>query len=58
MPTPEEQARVIIDQKLGIAGWVVQDFKNLNLGANLVVSVREFHTTIEGAMRASLEAYP
>jgi hypothetical protein len=33
MPTPEEQAREIIDQKLIAAGWVVQDYKQLNLGA-------------------------
>ena len=33
MPTPDEQARGIIDQKLTAADWMVQDFKNLNLGA-------------------------
>jgi hypothetical protein len=33
MPTPEEQAREIIDQKLTATGWVVQDFKQLNLRA-------------------------
>ena len=44
MPTPEEQAREIIDQKLTIAGWVVQDFKQLNLGAGIGVAVREFQT--------------
>jgi type I restriction enzyme R subunit len=44
MPTPEELARAIIDQKLTTAGWVVQDFKRLNLGAGLGVAVREFQT--------------
>ena len=45
MPTPEEQAREIIDQKLIAASWVVQDFKQLNLGAGPGVAVREFMTT-------------
>jgi type I restriction enzyme, R subunit len=45
MPTPEEQAREIIDQKLTAAGWIVQDFKQLNLGAGPGVVVREFQTT-------------
>ena len=44
MPTPEEKARAIIDQKLTVAGWVVQDFKQLNLGAGPGVAVREFQT--------------
>ena len=44
MPTPEEQAREIIDQKLTTAGWVVQDFKRLNLRAGAGVAVREFQT--------------
>ena len=42
MPTPEEAAREIIDQKLTTAGWVVQDFKQLNLGKAPGVVVREF----------------
>jgi type I restriction enzyme, R subunit len=44
MPTPEEQARQIIDQKLTAAGWAVQDFTQLNLGAGSGVAVREFQT--------------
>jgi type I restriction enzyme R subunit len=44
MPTPEEQTREIIDHKLTAAGWVVQDFKQLNLGAGPGVAVREFMT--------------
>ncbi|MBT3391621.1 MAG: DEAD/DEAH box helicase family protein, partial [Chloroflexi bacterium] len=44
MPTPEEQARKIIDQKLTAAGWIVQNYKHLNLGAGIGVAVREFPT--------------
>lgn len=44
MSTPEEKARGIIDQKLTAAGWAVQDFKQLNLGAGPGVAVREFVT--------------
>ena len=45
MPTPEALAREIIDQKLTAAGWIVQDFKALNLGAGAGVAVREFQTS-------------
>lgn len=31
--TPEAKARQQIDQKLESAGWVIQDMKQLNLGA-------------------------
>jgi len=44
MPTPEALARQAIDQKLTAAGWIVQDFKALNLGAGPGVAVREFQT--------------
>jgi type I restriction enzyme R subunit len=44
MPTPESLARQIIDRKLTAAGWIVQDFKALNLGAGAGVAVREFQT--------------
>jgi len=40
--TPEAKARQQIDQKLEQAGWMVQDFKQINLGANLGVAVREY----------------
>jgi len=30
--TPEAKARQLIDQKLELAGWTVQDMKLLNLG--------------------------
>ena len=39
---PEEEARQVIDKRLEEAGWVVQNFEELNLGASLGVAVREF----------------
>jgi Type I site-specific restriction-modification system, R (restriction) subunit and related helicases len=42
--TPETQARQLIDQKLEQAGWVIQDVKQLNLGAAVGVAVREYPT--------------
>ncbi len=40
--TPEESARKKIDELLRLAGWQVQDYKDLDLGAALGVAVREF----------------
>jgi type I restriction enzyme R subunit len=42
--TPETKARQQIDLKLEQAGWVIQDMKQLNLGAGLGVAVREYPT--------------
>lgn len=42
--TPEAKARQTIDAKLISAGWVVQDMKQLNLGAARGVAVREYPT--------------
>ena len=42
--SPEEQARLKIDDKLIQAGWVIQDMKQLNLGAAIGVAVREYPT--------------
>ncbi len=42
--TPEAKARQVIDQKLALAGWVVQDLKQLNLAAGSGVAVREYPT--------------
>ncbi|MDK2977400.1 MAG: type restriction enzyme subunit [Bacteroidales bacterium] len=42
--TPEQIAREKIDQMLISAGWVVQDMKDINLGASLGVIVREYPT--------------
>jgi len=39
---PEEKARSQIDVLLEKAGWMVQDYKDLNLGASLGVAIREF----------------
>ena len=43
--TPEEKARLAIDEKLKQSGWVIQDIKELNLSAALGVAVREFPTS-------------
>ena len=43
--SPEEKARQLIDARLAQAGWVVQDFKQLNPMASLGVAVREFPTS-------------
>lgn len=43
--TPEQLARVQIDRKLIQAGWVIQDFQQLNPIASLGVAVREFPTS-------------
>jgi type I restriction enzyme R subunit len=42
--TPEQKAREEIDRKLVDAGWVIQDMKQLNLGAGMGVAVREYPT--------------
>jgi len=42
---PEEKARQEIDQLLLAAGWQVQDYNDLNLGASIGVAVREFPLT-------------
>lgn len=43
--SPEEKARLVIDQKLMVAGYVVQDVKEFNPKASLGVAVREWQTT-------------
>lgn len=43
--TPEEKARLVIDDKLRQSGWAIQDMKKLNLSAALGVAVREFPTS-------------
>ncbi len=40
---PEEKARQNIDELLEDAGWVIQDYEDLNLGESLGVAIREFH---------------
>ncbi len=41
---PEQRARVRIDEMLAAAGWVVQDYKAVNLYAGTGVAVRELVT--------------
>jgi type I restriction enzyme, R subunit len=40
--TPEQKARQEIDRQLLQCGWVVQDFRDMNISAGLGVAVREF----------------
>lgn len=42
--TPEGKARQRIDDRLEQAGWVVQDFRRLDLGAAPGVAIREYPT--------------
>lgn len=39
---PEEKARKDIDNLLSLAGWEVQNLKEINLGASFGVAVREY----------------
>ncbi len=43
--TPEQKARQQIDRQLDQAGWLVQDFRQMNITAGLGVAVREFQLT-------------
>lgn len=43
--TPEQEARIVIDEKLKMSGWQVQNINQLNLLAGLGVAVREFPTS-------------
>lgn len=40
-PMPEAQARVTIDAMLAAAGWVIQDYRAMNLGAAAGIALRE-----------------
>jgi hypothetical protein len=40
--TPEQTARQQIDRQLQQAGWIVQDYRQMNISAGLGVAVREF----------------
>ncbi len=42
--TPEQRARQLIDEKLASAGWLIQDFRKINLSAGRGVAVREYPT--------------
>ena len=43
---PEQIARDTIDKKLISCGWIIQNFKQVNLHAGLGVAVREYLTDI------------
>jgi hypothetical protein len=43
--TPEQKARIVIDEKLAQAGWTIQDYRALNLGAGRGIAVREHPTS-------------
>lgn len=43
--TPEQKARQQIDRQLEQAGWIVQDYRQMNITAGLGVAVREFPLT-------------
>ncbi|WP_442483058.1 type I restriction endonuclease subunit R [Aeoliella sp. SH292] len=40
--TPEQEARAMIDAKLASSGWIVQTYKEMNLGAGRGLAVTEF----------------
>jgi type I restriction enzyme, R subunit len=40
--TPEQKARQLIDPRLGACGWIVQDYRAMNISAGPGVAVREF----------------
>jgi len=44
--TPEQLARDHIDKQLSACGWIVQDKKQLDLGAGPGVAVREYQTDV------------
>ncbi|HEX6204714.1 MAG TPA: type I restriction-modification enzyme R subunit C-terminal domain-containing protein [Solirubrobacterales bacterium] len=41
---PEQRARRVIDHKLRQAGWIIQNYREMNLGAGRAIAVREFPT--------------
>jgi len=47
--TPEEKARLKIDELLTAAGWQIQDYKQMNLGASHGVALREFQLKQDAA---------
>jgi len=39
---PEKLAREVIDKQLENTGWIIQNYKELNLGAGIGIAIREF----------------
>jgi len=44
--TPEQKARRTIDKMLVETGWIVQNLKDINPGASMGVTVKEFPTDV------------
>ena len=44
MVEPEQQARQNIDYQLSQCGWIIQNFRQINLSAGLGIAVREYPT--------------
>jgi type I restriction enzyme R subunit len=42
--TPEQKARKNIDGQLAAAGWVIQDYREMNPGAARGIAIREYPT--------------
>ena len=40
--TPEQESRQDIDRQLVQTGWIVQDYRDMNISAGPGVAVREF----------------
>jgi type I restriction enzyme R subunit len=56
--TPEAQARQVIDERLQAAGWLVQDYRQLNLGAGVGHScARVPHRYRPGRLRALRQSH-
>ena len=43
--TPEQKARITIDEKLNQSGWIIQNVVQLNLSVSTGVAIREFPTS-------------
>lgn len=40
--TPEQQARELIDRALERAGWIIQDYDDMNIDGGRGVAIREY----------------
>jgi type I restriction enzyme R subunit len=49
LPTPEQTARLKIDAALAESGWLVQDYRQMQIGAGPGVAIREFPLTTGSA---------
>jgi type I restriction enzyme, R subunit len=54
MPTPEAIARETIDGLLIAAGWTIQNYKQVNLGAGQGIAIREVPLKRAGETGCSL----